>query len=234
MRVAICDDSPRDIEKIERVLDLIKDIEVDYDVFQSAEEMLLYIENDTRLYQIYIFDIEMPGMNGLKLAAEIRKNDKKALFVFLTSYNQYMKDVFDVVTFDFVSKPITVSALKEILNKAVNYLGFMKQNFYFSYRQNKFVLSCDDIIYIEKMGRQARIHTSNDMYNANLTIAGIWKQLDSEMFAHIHTSLIVNLGYVKEIVQYKLVLKNGEVLYIARSHKQKLKEKHLQFMEKMM
>ncbi|MGB4657908.1 MAG: LytTR family DNA-binding domain-containing protein [Mobilitalea sp.] len=234
MRIAICDDSLGDIEKIESLLDLINDIEIDYDVFQSAEEMLRYIKKDTNQYQMYIFDIDLPGMNGLELAAEIRKNDKKALFVFLTSYDLYMKDVFDVVTFDFINKPVTISNLKKVLDKATKYLGLIKQNFYFSYRQNKFVLSCDDIVYIEKMGRQARIHTKSELYNTNLTLAELWKQLDAKMFAHIHTSLIVNLGQIKEIVQYELVLKNEEVLYIARSHKQKLKEKHLQFMEEMM
>lgn len=67
--------------------------------------MLKYIANDDNQYQLYIFDIEMSGMNGLELAAEIRKRDKKALFVFITSFSHYMKDVFDVVTFDFISKP---------------------------------------------------------------------------------------------------------------------------------
>ncbi len=129
---------------------------------------------------------------------------------------------------------VTIINLKRALDKAVLHLGLLKQNFCFSYRQNKFVLECDDILYIEKIGRQARIHTKNKMFQANLTINDLWKQLDAEMFAHIHTALIVNLGYIKEIVQYQLVLKNDEVLYIARSHKQSIKDKHLHFMERMM
>ena len=44
-------------------------------------------------YGIDIFDIEMPEMNGLQLAKEIRKIDAKALFVFLTGYTQYVMDV---------------------------------------------------------------------------------------------------------------------------------------------
>lgn len=230
MRIAICDDNPTDIEKIENMLDQIKHIEIDYDIFQCAKELLEYVSKDNMQYQLYIFDIEMPGLNGLKLAEEIRTKDKRALFVFLTSYNQYMKDVFDVVTFDFINKPITIINLVKVLEKAAKYLGLTKQNFCACYRQNKFVLSCDDIIYIEKSGRQAQIHTESKVYKANLTLAELWEQLDSELFVHIHTSLIINLQYIKEIVRDELVMKNGKVLYVARAHKQNLKEKHLRFM----
>ena len=44
-------------------------------------------------YHLYIFDIEMPDMNGLELAKEVRKRDAKALFVFLTSYTRYVMEV---------------------------------------------------------------------------------------------------------------------------------------------
>ena len=44
-----------------------------------SEDCLLYTS-----YHLYIFEIEMPEMNGLQLAKEIRKIDAKALFVFLT------------------------------------------------------------------------------------------------------------------------------------------------------
>ena len=54
---------------------------------------------------MYILDIEMPGMDGLAVAKQIRETDSKALLVFLTSYTKYMPSVFEVVTFDFIPKP---------------------------------------------------------------------------------------------------------------------------------
>ena len=55
---------------------------------------------DKENYHLYIFDIEMPDMNGLELAKEVRKRDAKALFVFLTSYTRYVMEVFEVITFE--------------------------------------------------------------------------------------------------------------------------------------
>ena len=54
-------------------------------------------------YDIYILDIEMQGMNGLELAKTIRTNEPNALIIFLTSYSEYVFDVFEVITFDFWS-----------------------------------------------------------------------------------------------------------------------------------
>ena len=185
------------------------------------------------MYHLYIFDIEMPEMNGLQLAKEIRKIDAKALFVFLTGYTQYVMDVFEVITFDYISKPITVEKLESVLLKAMQYLHMIKRDFVFQFRKNQFRISCDDIVYFEKKGRQAVIHTISENFKANMTTEEIWKQLDDKVFAHIHVSYIINLGHIRAIDGDEVVMDNEERLLIARSHKQNLKEKHMEFVRRM-
>ncbi len=155
------------------------------------------------MYHLYIFDIEMPEMNGLQLAKEIRKIDAKALFVFLTGYTQYVMDVFEVITFDYISKPITVEKLESVLLKAMQYLHMIKRDFVFQFRKNQFRISCDDIVYFEKKGRQAVIHTISENFKANMTTEEIWKQLDDKVFAHIHVSYIINLGILGRLREMK-------------------------------
>lgn len=184
-------------------------------------------------YGIDIFDIEMPEMNGLQLAKEIRKIDAKALFVFLTGYTQYVMDVFEVITFDYISKPITVEKLEFVLLKAMQYLHMIKRDFVFQFRKNQFRISCDDIVYFEKKGRQAVIHTISENFKANMTTEEIWKQLDDKVFVHIHVSYIINLGHIRAIEGDEVVMDNEERLLIARSHKQNLKEKHMEFVRRM-
>ena len=98
LKIAVFDDGWTDIETLEKALDQFDQYPVDYDVFFSAEELLKYRNEHEENYNMYIFDIEMPGMSGLELAKEIRKEDAKALFVFLTGYTSYVMDVFEVVT----------------------------------------------------------------------------------------------------------------------------------------
>ena len=148
----------------------------------------------------------------MQLAKEIRKIDAKALFVFLTGYTQYVMDVFEVITFDYISKPITVEKLESVLLKAMQYLHMIKRDFVFQFRKNQFRISCDDIVYFEKKGRQAVIHTISENFKA---------------------SYIINLGHIRAIEGDEVVMDNEERLLIARSHKQNLKEKHMEFVRRM-
>lgn len=104
LKLAICDDNRSDIELLESILDQIH-YSFHYDVFFSAEELLQFQKEHGEAYHLYMFDIEMPNMTGLELAKEIRRSDSKALFVFLTSYTQYVMDVFNVITFDYILNP---------------------------------------------------------------------------------------------------------------------------------
>ena len=230
MKIAICDDSPEAIEKVETELEKMSHKIFDYDVFFNGEELLAYAEKHGIKYNLYILDIEMEVMDGLQLAKRIRKIDSRALIVFLTSYSSYVYDVFEVVTFDFILKPISYEKLEVVIDKAKSYLQLTKQNFIFSYRQNQYIISCDEIIYIEKKGRQAMIYTEDENYHCNMTLLDIWNQLDQSVFTHVHSSIIVNLEYIREITKDDLYLKNGTNLFVSRTYKQELKEKHLYYL----
>ena len=225
LNIAVCDDSRTDVEMLESAFDKLAQYQFSYEVYFTAKELLKHVIDDGEMYHLYIFDIEMPEMNGLQLAKEIRKIDAKALFVFLTGYTQYVIDVFEVITFDYISKPITVEKLESVLLKAMQYLHMIKRDFVFQFRKNQFRISCDDIVYFEKKGRQAVIHTISENFKANMTTEEIWKQLDDKVFAHIHVSYIINLGHIRAIEGDEVVMDNEERLLIARSHKQNLKRK---------
>ena len=233
LKIAICDDSRTDVERLECAFDKLRQYPIEYDVYFSGEELLKYYMLHEEVYHLYIFDIEMPELNGLELAKKIREQDAKGLFVFLTSYTKYVMDVFDVITFDYISKPITAEKLESVLLKAMRYLNLIKQDFVFQFRKNQFRVSCDDILYFEKKGRQAVIYTNSEIYKTNMTTEELWKQLDNKVFSHIHVSYIINIAHIKAIDGDEVVLDNEERFLIARSHKQSLKEKHMEFMRRM-
>ena len=102
MRVAICDDNQQDIERIRRYTLRMIDYAVEYVFYTRPEALLRECADAEQKPDMYILDIEMPGMDGLAVAKQIRETDSKALLVFLTSYTKYMPSVFEVVTFDFI------------------------------------------------------------------------------------------------------------------------------------
>lgn len=232
LRLAICDDDAYIIEQIEKYISDIKYVKIDYEVFFSAEELLQYDNINNGNFDLYILDVKMKNMSGLALAKILRRTMPYALFVFLSNYSRYVFDVFEVVTFDYIIKPLTFDCFDKLIHKVINYIKITKTNFVFSYQKNSFSIPCQNIIYIRKSGRKAFIHTNNNkIYQCNITLEEIWEQLDSRMFSSIYISCIVNLSEIVEILRDKLILKNGEELYIARDYRKEIKRQHLRFLK---
>lgn len=225
----MCDDNPASIEILEKYFDILNDSTIDYDVYFSAEELYRYKLNNELTYDIYILDIEMQGMNGLELAKTIRTNEPNALIIFLTSYSEYVFDVFEVITFDFLLKPITFKRFQKVLQKASTYFNMNKKLFSFSYCKKNFSIPCSEIMYIDKSGRKAFLHTPKSTYTLNMTLSNILTHVDPNLFGKIRSSCIVNLEYVQEVVRDELLLKNGESLFVSRNYRHTIKSQHLNF-----
>ena len=231
MRIAVCDDNPKELERIKGCFCRIQGYDLVCSYFDSTSTVMEILKTENSPYDLYILDIEMPGMNGLKLAKSIREKDSRALFVFLTSYTRYMKDVFDVVTFDFIEKPISDEKLLQILERAATYLNITSQHFSFGYRASRYSLKYDRILYIEKKGRQALIHTFEDVYKTNMTLEEIWKQLNPKSFVHIHSSYIINLYNLDRKDNEIAIMRNGEKLHITKGYRRELVMRHYEFVQ---
>ena len=231
MRIAVCDDNPKELERIKGCFCRIQGYDLVCSYFDSTSTVMEILKTENSPYDLYILDIEMPGMNGLKLARSIREKDSRALFVFLTSYTRYMKDVFDVVTFDFIEKPISDEKLLQILERAATYLNITSQHFSFGYRASRYSLKYDRILYIEKKGRQALIHTFEDVYKTNMTLEEIWKQLNPKSFVHIHSSYIINLYNLDRKDNEIAIMRNGEKLHITKGYRRELAMRHYEFVQ---
>lgn len=231
MRIAVCDDNPKELERIKGGFCRIQGYDLVCSYFDSTSTVMEILKTENSPYDLYILDIEMPGMNGLKLAKSIREKDSRALFVFLTSYTRYMKDVFDVVTFDFIEKPISDEKLLQILERAATYLNITSQHFSFGYRASRYSLKYDRILYIEKKGRQALIHTFEDVYKTNMTLEEIWKQLNPKSFVYIHSSYIINLYNLDRKDNEIAIMRNGEKLHITKGYRRELAMRHYEFVQ---
>jgi response regulator of the lytR/algR family len=231
MRIAVCDDNPKELERIKGCFCRIQGYDLVCSYFDSTSTVMEILKTENSPYDLYILDIEMPGMNGLKLAKSIREKDSRALFVFLTSYTRYMKDVFDVVTFDFIEKPISDEKLLQILERAATYLNITSQHFSFGYRASRYSLKYDRILYIEKKGRQALIHTFEDVYKTNMTLEEIWKQLNPKSFVHIHSSYIINLYNLDRKDNEIAIMRNGGKLHITKGYRRELAMRHYEFVQ---
>ncbi len=66
-------------------------------------------------FDLCILDIEMPGINGIQLAALLKGKP----VIFTTAYKDYATDAFDLNALDYVLKPVKPERLQQAVNKAV-------------------------------------------------------------------------------------------------------------------
>lgn len=230
MKIAICDDNKNVIEQIEEYFEILQDRTLEFEVFFCAEELQKYIIERKIDFDVFILDIQMKDVSGIELAREVRRENINALIIFMTNYSQYVFDVFEMITFDFIQKPLTFEKFKTILDKAQKYLGITKTAFAFSYKKSSYSIPFQRIDYLEKQGRKVWIYvTDGKKYQCNMTLGDVWKQLDADIFILLNKSLIINISKVERIEGEYVILKNEVKLYVSRTYRKELKKKHFNY-----
>ena len=74
------------------------------------------------VYDLVVTDIKMPGMDGLQLLQEIRKEGSKADVIMVTAYGEvesYLKAM-SLGAAEYINKPIRIKELKRIVHKVLS------------------------------------------------------------------------------------------------------------------
>lgn len=114
MRAIIVDDEPLMIRKFTRLTEDIEDLEV-VGTFEDAFDALDYVRKNP--LEAAFLDVEMPEKNGIEIAREMRKIQKNLLIVFVTAFDEYIRDSNEMGGDYYVVKPYTKEVLKIMMQK---------------------------------------------------------------------------------------------------------------------
>ena len=84
--------------------------------YKDACEALKTIAEDGIKPDVAFCDIEMPGVNGLEFAVQMKNVSPDTKIVFVTGYLKYAIDAFKVHVHGYIMKPLTVEAVLEELD----------------------------------------------------------------------------------------------------------------------
>ena len=103
---------------------VLSDILLDYlreswnvDYAYSSKELYEHLES--KQYDLFIFDINVPGKNGLEVLEELRGFSDTTPTIFITAYTDtnYLQKAFDIGAHDYIKKPFELEELNaRILN----------------------------------------------------------------------------------------------------------------------
>ncbi|MGN1380561.1 MAG: LytR/AlgR family response regulator transcription factor [Bacilli bacterium] len=232
IHIALCDDSDKVLSRLEDYIANMNITDISYDSFGSGVELLNYMEKNSIKYQIYILDISMPDLTGIETAEIIRKSDKDCIIIYLTSYKEFVYQVFRSLPFRFLEKEINEHTFIEVLTEAIQHIHTLGNLFFFHIERQHFQIPYSDIVYFEAQKRKVRLVTiDNNEYEFYSKIRDILPEVDGILFVQCHVSYIVNMQYIYSLNEKNLSLRNGIHIPISKKYRVNVKMKHLEFVK---
>lgn len=183
------------------------------------QDGLDFLEQYRSKFDLILMDIEMPKLNGIKAAREIRLIDSSVLIMFITNMAQYAIKGYEVEAIDYVVKPISYYAFALKMNKIRRILREqLEQSIFLPFEEEVKKIPVKNILYVEITSHKLQFHTYDGIAVMTGTLKDVEEQLDRNHFARCNQCYLVNLTHVAGI-QNNCVLVEGEFLQISRPKK---------------
>jgi len=177
-----------------------------------------------------MLDVQMPGLTGFEVARRVVEAGVETQLVFVTAYDQYAIDAFEVNAVDYLLKPVESGRLEQALQRARRRVdaerpgpavpaptndqleqivkmmaGRQTRRDQVAIRVGeRFVLvQADEIIYASLADESINIVTGQVAGTSNYrTLDDLQARLDPDVFWRVHRSHLVNINKIKEIVPW--------------------------------
>jgi DNA-binding LytR/AlgR family response regulator len=223
LEVVIVDDEPVAVRRLAGLLRGQKDVAVTGTAANAAEALALVERNPPDLI---LLDIEMPGMNGISLAGELRAVAERPAIIFVTAFSRFALEAFDVAATDYLLKPVEAPRLAEAIERVRNMRSSRKTaeriaeleslvqrlrsverasasgenaSLWLPSRQGQERVGIRDIVWVEAERDYVRIHTGGRSYFVRARMAKLEKRLSGHGIIRVHRSFMVSAAAITRI-----------------------------------
>jgi two-component system response regulator AlgR len=157
---------------------------------------------------IVLMDIQMPGMNGIELAAHLATLGENApAVIFVTAFDAYALKAFEVHAVDYLLKPVRASRLAEAIRRAgtlraartsqqgaisatVNELGIRRQHFSIQERGRLLLVPIADVVYLRAELKYVTVRTKAREFVLEESLLSIEEEVGVR-FVRVHRNTLV-------------------------------------------
>ncbi len=244
IRVVIADDEPLARERLRTLAAGHPDVTVVAECGDGRETLATV----AKLAPDLVFlDIQMPELDGFGVL-EALAPPHRPVVVFVTAYDQYAIQAFEVNAADYLLKPVNAGRFEESLARArtrllhpdANRLALdqllseLRRVRGFSARlaarlgSTVSMVPVEDIDWIEARGNYARLHVGRSTHLIREPLRNLEGRLDPDRFARVHRGAIVNLDRIATVEpyfhgEYVLTLRDGTRLTSSRTQSGRLR-----------
>jgi len=212
LKALIVDDEEPARQELSYLLSQMDHIEVAAEAASAREALKLLSTTD---FAVVFLDIQMPGMSGLELGDVLQSMAKPPLIIFVTAFQEYALQAFEVNAVDYLVKPFDVNRLEQAVKKAWNIWQQIDPPAAAAAPKNPsldriplerggktLLLPQQDIVFAYTQDETVYVKTVTERYVARFTLKELEQRLSPENFFRTHRCYIVNLSRIREITPY--------------------------------
>lgn len=229
LTIAVLDDEVRCVNLIrELTRKCMHEMNIRYVIkgYTKTDDLLNDFEQK-HYYDIYLLDIEMPGINGLEVARRIRRKLSSVFLIYITNYVKYAIEAFEVNTYRYIPKQALEQKLPEAylsIQKQLDKRKLSRKYYVIEWYDKKIRILYDDIYYLRKEDKYVVIEHKNGSARVRKSLSLVVEELNSKDFYIIDRGLAVNLNQVSAVIENSVKLCNGTIFQVSKSRWRQLEE----------
>ncbi len=191
---------------------------------------------------LIFIDVQMPEMSGIDVVNAVQSDAMPAI-VFVTAYERYAVQAFDIDALDYLVKPFSRERFFQTLERAKRHIATRAsgtasadvlravellqhrpeyvQRLSVPVDEHLILVDVADIDWIEASRNRVRLHVGKQMYTVRQTMTHLASRLDPSVFLRVHRSAMVNVHRIKAVHPWfngyhLLILNTGHQLRMSR------------------
>jgi two-component system, LytTR family, response regulator LytT len=240
MNILIVEDEQHSREELQHIVSELEPtsrITATENAFEAWALLEQHQEEQLAFHLIFL-DIQMPGMNGLELAARVARLRFAPHLVFATANPQHAVTAYELAGVDYVLKPYRKTRLAQTLER----IGKLErppsqvapialEKIWAARGEVGVLLSPTEILFCQAHGDVVTATTTkSETLNLRVTLQELEQRFPTGPFARVHKSFLVNLEHVRQVEpffsgSYRLLLSNQSRVPLSRQYAKALRKR---------
>lgn len=235
LTIAICDDSPAEIENIKLLLsEYSKTCPLRIDTYTSSLDFMDVIENKSDA-DIYLLDIIMPYYTGLDLGKTILEKQENACLIFFTTSTEYALDAYGIDALQYLLKPVIKQSLFKALDRARSLLKKKQKIIMINSKEGVIPAVHKDIYFVEYVNHCNYFHvleyTVQSKSHRDSFEQSISELFKDEFFIQTHRAFLVNMRHILKMNSDSFIMNSKSIIPISKSRLKEVRSRYMAFLE---
>ncbi len=220
--IALCDDEEPQRRFTRRMLEdyfARRDLPAKIREFAGGRELL--DAPDGQRFDLYLLDIVMPELDGIRLGMALRDRDKEGVIIYLTTSPDFALESFNARAFSYLLKPVREEKLFAVLDDTIALRERRDAGVIVRTAEGTVRVVLDSILYVELTGRAPCYYLSDGSRVTGVALRSSFQNmmrplLDDRRFHLCGSSFVFNLHHIRSMSKSKVLFDGGRWAAVPR------------------